>query len=191
MNQDKILKILEKTGAVLTGHFELSSGLHSNQYIQCALALQYPRDASILCEELARKFMNEGITVVAGPALGGIIISYEIGRALKARSVFSERQEGKMVLRRGFKIEPTDRVLVVEDVVTTGGSIKELIGLVRQAKAKIMGAGVIIDRTESRLDLGLRLESLVKLDIETFPAASCPFCRKGEELLKPGSRRLV
>lgn len=188
MNQ-KVLEIFKKSGALLQGHFILSSGLHSAQYLQCALILQEPEYAKAVCAELAEKFKADKPTVVIGPALGGVIVSFEVAKALGVRSIFSEREEGKMTLRRGFDIKPQDKVLVVEDVVTTGGSTKEVIDLVKSKGAQVIGVGAIVDRSAGKAGFGVKFESLLKLDIETFPPDKCPLCKSGTPAVKPGSRR--
>lgn len=188
MTQEKILKIFQETGALLQGHFLLSSGLHSSKYFQCALALQQPRYASLICKELAHKFKDDMVDCLVGLAYGGIIVSYEMARFLKVRSLFTERVEGKMTLRRGFAIHPKERVLVVEDVVTTGGSVKEVIDLINNLGADVIGVGTIVDRTGGRADFSVKYESLVKLDIGNFRPDNCPLCKQGILLVKPGSR---
>lgn len=188
MTQGQIVKVFQKTGALLQGHFLLSSGLHSAKYFQCALILQHPNYASLISKELANKFKDERVDVVVGLAYGGIIVSYEIARHLKVRSLFTERVEGKMGLRRGFCLRPKERALVVEDVVTTGGSVKEVIGLINNLEAKVVGVGAIVDRTGGKVDFGVKYKSLVKLDIENFRPNKCPLCKKKVPLVKPGSR---
>ncbi len=188
LTKKTILNIFNKTGALLTGHFKLSSGLHSEKYLQCALVLQYPKYARLLCSELAKKFKKEKPTVVIGPALGGIIVSYEVARALNCRSIFAERQEGKLILRRNFTIGKKDRALVVEDVVTTGLSTKEVIALVKEAGAKLVGVGSIVDRSSSKIDFGIKFKSLIKVKVNTYTEYDCPLCKKGIPWIKPGSR---
>lgn len=183
------LEIFNKTGAILKGHFALSSGLHSDQYLQCALVLQHPEYCQELCARLGEKFKGEGITAVVAPALGGIIVSYEVARALGVRALFTERKDGKMVLRRGFSLGADDKVLVVEDVVTTGLSTKEVIATVKASGAKIKGVGSIVDRSSSPVDFGVRFESLIKLSVLTFQPSDCPLCKKGTPITKPGSRQ--
>lgn len=190
MDQMQIMKLLKATGALLKGHFELSSGLHSDQYLQCALVLQHPEYASLLCEELASRFKDDLVDVVCGPALGGIIVSYEVARALKARSIFCERQGDLMSLRRGFSVGRNDRVLVVEDVVTTGGSVKEIIKTVRENEGKVVGVGAIADRSNGAVDFDVRFERLLSLDIQNFPPKDCPLCKEGLPIHKPGSRTI-
>lgn len=182
--------ICRLTGALLRGHFRLTSGLHSGHYLQCSKALQYPKYAEILAKELAKPFKKSKITVVAGPAMGGIILSYEVARVLNARAVFAEREDGLMTFRRGFVVTPKDRVLVVEDVITTGGSISEVINLVKQIGAKLVGVGALVDRSPKKLDFGAKFKTLLKVDIETFAPDKCPLCEEGVEILKPGSRKV-
>lgn len=173
---------------MLKGHFKLTSGLHSSQYLQCALVLQNPKYVERLCGELASRFKDDNASVVIGPALGGIIVSYEVARALGCRSIFAERQNGSMALRRGFYIDKKDKILVVEDVVTTGSSTKEVIEIVKKSGAHLAGVGAIVDRSKS-IDFGEKFISLLKVDIPTFNPQDCPLCRDKVELLKPGSRR--
>jgi len=187
--KNKDLEVFDKTGAILKGHFALSSGLHSDQYLQCALVLQHPEHCQRLCSELAERFKNEKITAVVAPALGGIVVSYEVARALGVRSLFTERKDGKMVLRRGFDLNANDRVLVVEDVVTTGLSTKEVIATVKASGAKITGVGSIVDRSSSPVDFGVRFESLIKLNIPAFQPSDCPLCKNSTPITKPGSRQ--
>lgn len=190
MTQKEILGILEKTNALLTGHFKLSSGLHSNRYLQCALALQHPKYAEKLGKALADRFRGENTSCVAGPALGGIIIAHEVAKALKARCVFGEREpeSGKMVFRRGFRLTPQDRVLAVEDVITTGKSIKELIEAIRPSGAAIIGIGALANRSFEEIDFRCPAQSLLKLDIKVYDPQNCPLCKEGIPLAKPGSR---
>jgi orotate phosphoribosyltransferase len=194
-NQDKmsekdVLKLFEQHGALLEGHFKLSSGLHSGKYLQCALVLQYPDAAERLSKALADKFSAKKIDVVIGPALGGITLAYEVARAMGVRGIFTERQDGKMVLRRGFSMSKGERALVVEDVVTTGGSTKEVIGLAKSFGAEVVGVGSIIDRSGSaRIDFGVSFKPLVKMEAEVFEEDKCPLCKKNIPVIKPGSRR--
>ncbi|HAZ10849.1 MAG TPA: orotate phosphoribosyltransferase [Candidatus Omnitrophica bacterium] len=188
MQEKDILKLFTDTGALLSGHFRLSSGLHSGNYFQCALLLQYPDIAEKLCGELASYFKDDKPTCVIAPALGGVIVSYEIARNLKVKSLFTERVEGKMVLRRGFDLKKEDRVLVVEDVITTGLSTNEVLEVVKSKGAKIIGVGCVVDRSGKTLDFGVRLKSLVRLDFPTYRQEDCPLCKKGIKIKKPGSR---
>ena len=189
MKLDEILQIFEKTNALLKGHFKLSSGLHSAQYLQCALVLQHPEYAKKLCSELADRFKSEKPSVVVAPALGGVLVSYEVASALGCRSIFTEREDGKMTIKRGFDIKTSDRVLVVEDVITTGGSTKEVIDTAKQKGARIIGVGAIIDRSCEKIDFGVKFECLAKLDIKTFKPEDCPLCKKAIPVIKPGSRK--
>lgn len=188
MTAKEVLNIFVKKKALLSGHFRLSSGLHSERYLQCALVLQYPDLAQKLCSELAKKFSKGKITAVIGPALGGVIVSYEVARALKTPSLFTEREEGAMSLRRGFTLSKKDRVLVVEDVITTGGSVNEVMRLVKAKGAKIVGLGAIIDRSPDDISLGIPFRSLARIEIKTYSAQKCPLCKKGVAIYKPGSR---
>lgn len=190
MTEKEALKIFESRNALLSGHFRLSSGLHSEKYLQCALVLQHPKLAGKLAEELAKKFSEKGkIDLVVGPALGGITLAYEVARAVGARGIFTERQDRKMVLRRGFTVSPGEKALVVEDVVTTGGSTKEVIELVKAAGAVVEGVGCIIDRSDAKIDFGAEFKSLAKIKIATFEEKDCPLCKSGVPVTKPGSRK--
>lgn len=185
-----IVEMLDKAGAFLKGHFTLSSGLHSSKYLQCALLLRYPAYAEELCGRLASKFKYEKIDLVIGPAYGGIIVAYELARALGVRAIFTERKDGKMLLRRNFNIEKGERVLIAEDVVTTGTSVKDVIKAIKPYKPKIIGVAALIDRSGEKAPFGrIRFESLKKIDIKVYKAKDCPLCEKGVPLTKPGSRR--
>lgn len=187
--EEEILDIFKEKGVLLSGHFLLTSGRHAAYYMQCAQLLQYPDIAGPLCEQLAGNFAGQGINVVVGPAIGAISLSYEIARALGVRSVFAERENGKMTLRRGFEISPEDKVLIVEDVVTTGGSVKEVIALMQEIGAEIAGVAVLVDRSAGKTDLGIPMQALVSLEIESYDEQDCPLCREGKiPSIKPGSR---
>ena len=188
MRPSEVLSLFQGTGALLEGHFLLSSGLHSRQYIQCAAVLQHPTLANRLCGALARGFEPDEISVVAGPALGGIIVSYELARVLGARTIFAERVDGKLVLRRGFHLSPEDRVLIAEDVVTTGGSSMELLDLVRQTGATVVGMAALVDRSGGAAEFPVKFHSLMSMTLKTFSAAMCPLCKEEIPLTKPGSR---
>lgn len=190
MQDKKIVEIFKKTSAFLKGHFRLSSGLHSEGYLQCALVLQYPEYTRALCAELAEQFKKAKPTVVVAPAIGGILVSYEVANALGCRSVFTERENDTMVFRRGFDISASDRILVVEDVVTTGGSTKEVIDAVRQKGSEVVGVGSIIDRSGGTADFGIMFRSLLKLNVKTYKPEECPLCKKGIPVIKPGSRKI-
>ena len=187
---DDILQTFRQAGALLEGHFLLSSGLHSPKYLQCALVLQDPARAERLCGRLARAFADDRAEVVMGPALGGIVVAYELARALGAQALFAEREEGRMRLRRGFRLERGRRVLLAEDVVTTGGSLREVLALAREAGAEVVGVAALVDRTSGRESgFGVPLTALVKLDVPTHRPEECPLCRQGVPLVKPGSRQ--
>ena len=188
MTENEILKIFRDHSALLEGHFVLSSGLHSERYIQCALVLQHPRVAAQLCSELAAKLRHLGASVVAAPALGGVIVSHEVARALGVRALFTERRDGVMTLRRGFSLNPGEPTLVVEDVMTTGGSTRETMACVEQAGGKVVGVGALIDRSGGVLDLGAPREALVTLAVQNYNPADCPLCKSGIPAVKPGSR---
>ncbi len=189
MNENDVLKSFHSEKALLTGHFLLSSGLHSPNYMQCALLLQKPWVASQLCEALAAKLKDQKIDVVIGPALGGIVISYELARALKVRSLFAERVDGSLVLRRGFSLEKNEKVLVVEDVVTTGKSTKEVFDIVAAQGAQVVGVASIVDRTGGHNPFDVPFTPLLKIDIKTYAPEACPLCKEGKTpAVKPGSR---
>jgi orotate phosphoribosyltransferase len=185
----EILNIFRENSALLEGHFILSSGLHSDRYIQCALVLQHPRVAEQLCTELAAKLKHLGASVVAAPALGGVIVAHEVARALGVRAIFTERQVGAMTLRRGFRLEPGEPTLVVEDVITTGLSTRETIHCVEHAGGKVVGVGSLIDRSGGTADLRLPRAALVSLPVKNYKLEECPLCKVGSPAVKPGSRQ--
>ena len=188
MTENEILEVFRRNSALLEGHFILSSGLHSDRYIQCALVLQHPRVAEQLGSELAAKLRHLGASVVAAPALGGILVAHEVARALGLRAIFTERQEGAMTLRRGFSLTAGEPTLVVEDVLTTGLSTRETIQCVERAGGKVVGAGALIDRSGGAADLGLPRAALLTLQIQNYNPAECPLCKSGSPAVKPGSR---
>ncbi|MBI5695669.1 MAG: orotate phosphoribosyltransferase [Nitrospirae bacterium] len=190
-NEGEILNIFRQQGALLEGHFLLSSGLHSETYLQCALVLQNPDMATEMCFKLGGMFRGEKIDFVIAPALGGIIVAHEVAKALGVRALFAERVDGKLTLRRGFTIAPGERALVVEDVVTTGGSTVETMRVVTEAGGVVVGAGSIIDRSGGTAELGVPYKSLVTLSIKSFQPKDCPLCQKGIPAVKPGSRNLA
>jgi len=175
-------------GALLDGHFRLTSGLHSPGYLQCALVLQHPREAEAYGVALAERLRDLGARTVLSPALGGIVIGQEVGRALGVRAIFAERVDGTLTLRRGFSLEPGETVVVIEDVVTTGGSTRETIEVARAAGAHVVGAGAIIDRSGGKQRLDVPFHALAELSLPTYEAASCPLCLAGQPVVKPGSR---
>lgn len=189
-DQNRVLEMFEETGALLRGHFLLSSGLHSPNYLQCARVLQHTDKAGELGRAIAAHFADHRIASVVAPALGGIIIGHEVARGLGAKSIFTERDGGgEMTLRRGFSLENDERVLVVEDVITTGGSTRETIDAVIAAGGKVVGAASIIDRSGGTADVGVPRHSLATLQVETFEAEKCPLCASGSVPVKPGSRK--
>src|SRR5512136_1115936 len=190
MEQEEVLDIYRKTGALLTGHFLLSSGLHSDRYLQSALVLQQPDIATKLCAALAARFKDLRVEAVIAPALGGIFVSHETARALGVRALFAERVNGELMLRRGFSIKPRERVLVVEDVITTGKSTRETIAVVRQAGGDVIAVGALVDRSGGKAELGVPYQSLVTLDVPAYQPENCPMCRTGSTPIKPGSRGL-
>jgi len=194
MTRDELLDLFRRSGALLDGHFRLTSGLHSPGYLQCALVLQHPRDAEALGAALASRARDLAPTVVLSPALGGVVIGQEVGRALGVRAIFAERQDGALTLRRGFSLDDHDRVLVVEDVWTTGGSTRETMQVARAAGAQVVGAASIVDRSPSssaRGDLGVPFAALLQIDLATYESGACPLCGKGLPVVKPGSRALA
>ncbi len=187
---ERTLEILKSANALMEGHFILTSGRHSRQYWQCIRALEYPEFAEELGCMIADLFSDDEVDVVVAPALGGIVIGYEVARALGARSMFAERVDGDMTLRRGFKVAPGERVLIVEDVVTTGGSVREVAALVREAGGEVAGFGFIMDRSGGEADLDGPARALHTATMESFEASECPLCAAGEtEAVKPGSRK--
>lgn len=189
MRAEEVRELLERTGALRKGHFILSSGLHSDTYVQCALVLQYPEYATRLGAALAELFGDLEIETVIAPALGGILVAHEVARRLGVRSLFTERVAGKMELRRGFVLRPGEKVLVVEDVVTTGGSMKEVAAVVEDWGAKVVGFGALVDRSQKPLDLQ-PFRALLRLEVEAWEPSSCSLCREGIPATKPGSRGL-
>ena len=189
MNTEQILEHFRQTDALLEGHFTLSSGLHSPKYLQCALALQYPFDAAKFGAAIAEHYTNEKIETVASPAIGGLIVGYEVAKALNVRFIWTERENGVMTLRRGFSIKKDERLLVVEDVITTGGSTRECIAALGKHGATVVAAASIIDRSNGAADVGVPRISLVSLEVPSYKPEDCPLCANGDEAVKPGSRK--
>jgi orotate phosphoribosyltransferase len=188
MDSATVLDVFRKSGALLEGHFRLSSGLHSDRYLQSALVLQFPDLASALGEAVAERTKHLQASAVMSPALGGIVIGQEVGRALGVRALFAERQDGALTLRRGFTLSPSERVLIVEDVITTGGSTRETVAVAAAAGAQVVGAAAIIDRGSDPARLDLPLYALVQLEVPAYPPDACPLCARRVPLTKPGSR---
>lgn len=188
LSKDDLLRIFKETEALLEGHFKLSSGLHSPNYFQCAKVLQYPNYLERFCGELAAHFRGKDIDKVISPAMGGIVVGTEVGRQMGVRTVFAERTDGAMGLRRGFEIYPNERVLIVEDVITTGGSVREVMEIVKAKGATVAGVGFIVDRSNGKVILSGDQYSLLQLEVVTHSPDDCPLCTAGITLIKPGSR---
>lgn len=192
MTREQMLTIFKESGALLEGHFQLTSGLHSNQYFQCAKVLQYPRYCELLCKGIAEHFAGMNVDVVVAPALGGIVVGQEVGRQLGARTIFAERKDNVMQLRRGFEIKKGERVLACEDVITTGGSVAEVISIARKAGGTVVGGAAIVDRSNGRvklpLDAGGVQYSMLQMDVVAHKPEECPLCARGLPVVKPGSR---
>lgn len=189
MDQQKVIDEFKQTGALLEGHFQLSSGLHSTVYLQCALVLQFPDKAEMFGRAIAEKFASAGIQLVASPAIGGLVIGHEVARALGARFIWTEREAGEMTLRRGFTVSPGERTLIVEDVITTGGSTRETIEALKRAGADVVAAASIIDRSGGGAEVGVPRVALATLQVLSLEPAICDACKLGEPAVKPGSRR--
>jgi orotate phosphoribosyltransferase len=190
LNKEEILKIFRESGALLEGHFILTSGLHSDKYFQCARVFQYPWHAQTLCQDIAGHYRNVRIDAVVSPAVGGIVVGQEIARLLNVRSIFTERVEGKMTLRRGFMVASGEKILVAEDVTTTGGSVKEVMEAVRGHGGKVVGVTGVVDRSGGKAEFGVPYFSLLKMDVMTYQPESCLLCKAGSVAVKPGSRGL-
>ena len=187
LHEEPVLEVFREAGALLEGHFLLTSGLHSPKYLQCARVMEDPACGENLCRQLARAFVGDRIECVVGPAIGGILVAYELARALGVRAVFAERQDGKMILRRGFSIKSGERLLLVEDVVTTGGSLREVQDLMTAAGGQVVAVASLVDRSSGRdAGFGMPLTSLVKVDVPTYTPESCPLCTAGVPLVSPG-----
>jgi orotate phosphoribosyltransferase len=190
MTEEQVRQLLVDTGAILEGHFLLTSGLHSALYVEKFQVLQYPEHTAALCAALAEKFCNAQVELVVGPVTGGILLAHEVGKNLGTRAIFTERENGKMALRRGFKIQPGERVLVVEDIVTTGGSVKEVIEVVRMHGGIPVGVGILVDRSGSQAEFGIPAQALLHLSVEVYQPDVCPLCAQGTAITKRGSRNI-
>jgi orotate phosphoribosyltransferase len=190
MNEAEVRELFVETGAILEGHFLLTSGLHSPLYVEKFQVLQYPKHTERLCAALADRFKDEQVELVVGPVTGGIILAHEVGKHLGTRAIFTERENGKMTLRRGFVIEPGQRVLVVEDIVTTGGSVQEVIDVVREHGGIPVGVGILVDRSGGKADFGIPSQALLHLTVPTYQSDDCPLCQGGVAITKRGSRKL-
>lgn len=188
MNSEQVIDEFRKAGALLEGHFQLTSGLHSTVYLQCALVLQFPEKAESFGRAIAEKYRDDGIELVASPAIGGIVIGYEVARALGARFIWTEREAGEMTLRRGFTVSPGEKTLVVEDVITTGGSTRETIEALQRGGANVVAAASIIDRSGGSADVSVPRMALASLKVLSVDPAVCDACKLGDPAVKPGSR---
>ncbi len=191
MTRDALLDLFRRSGALLEGHFRLTSGLHSAGYLQCALVLQHPQHAETLGRAIAARTRELRPSAVLSPALGGVVIGHEVARALGVRALFAERQDSALTLRRGFMIFETDRVLVVEDVLTTGGSTRETIEVAKAAGGHIVGAAAIVDRSGRTARSDVPFHALLEIDVPTYEPHACPLCAQGLPVEKPGSRPVI
>lgn len=192
ISKERIEEILKETNVLQEGHFLLTSGKHSNKYMQCARILEHPNYTVELCSILANAYKDNNVDIVIGPATGGILFAYEIARQLGVRNLFAERENGKMTLRRGFKVPKGARVLVAEDVITTGGSVKEVIDIVKSQGGQVIGVAVLVDRSNGKIDFGCKLESVYSTEVLSYDPTECPICKDGNlPLVKPGSRVTV
>ena len=190
MTETEILNIFKKTEALFTGHFLLTSRRHSDRYFQCAKDLQYPEYTEQLCKMIVDNFKNEEIDTVIAPAIGGLVVGQEVARQLNKRFIFAEREDKKLTLRRGFTLDENEKVLVCEDVVTTGGSVFEVIEIVKNSKARVVGVGFIVDRSNGKVNFGYPQFSTLKMEVVSYLPDECPLCREDIELVKPGSRKI-
>ena len=189
MTEAEIVNILKESGALLTGHFQLRSGLHSDHFFQAALLLQYPDKAEIVCRHLAEKFRGQEISAVISPAVGGLIVGQEVARALGCKAIFADKEDGELVLKRGFSIAPGEKILVAEDVVTKGGRVQQTIDLVRSKGGDVVGVAVIVDRSGGTASFDVpEFQSALKLTLPTFDPAECPLCAKNMPIDRPGSK---
>ncbi|MEI7707995.1 MAG: orotate phosphoribosyltransferase [Chlorobium sp.] len=188
MSTSAMLDVFKTTGALLEGHFKLTSGRHSNTYFQCAKVLQYPEHLTAVCGEIARHFADKNVETVISPAIGGIVVGTEVGRQLGVKTIFAERKDGVMTIRRGFSLEPDERVLVIEDVITTGGSVAEVIELIKRSGASLVGVGSVVDRSNGRVRLADDHFSVLSMEVISFTPEECPLCKKGVTIDAPGSR---
>ncbi|OGU61794.1 MAG: orotate phosphoribosyltransferase [Ignavibacteria bacterium RBG_13_36_8] len=191
MTNNQILEIFTNTNALLNGHFLLTSGKHSNQYFQCAQVLQYPNHTTVICSAIADFFKDYKIDTVISPAMGGIIVGQEVARQLNKRAIFAEREDKKLTLRRGFTIDSDEKFLVCEDVVTTGGSVFEVMDIVKSHGGIVAGVGVIVDRSNGKVDFGVPQFASLTLKVVTYHPEDCPLCKDNIPVVKPGSRKLI
>lgn len=190
VTEEEAIRLFEEHGVIMRGHFQLTSGRHSPCFLQCSMIMQHPEHLENICRALAARVGQGRVDCVAGPAMGGVILAYEMARALRARAIYAEKSDAGMEFRRGFRLDPGERCLVVEDVITTGGSATRVADLARAAGAEIAGVVALVDRSNGRVDLGVPLIALVRMDIPSYEPTDCPLCRGGIPLEFPkGSRR--
>ena len=189
LSREEIIQIFKDKEVMLEGHFLLTSGRHSDKYMQCAKLFQYADTSELICKQLADQFKDKKIDMVVGPAIGGIIMAYEMGRQFGVKNIFAERENGLMTLRRGFEVPAGTNILVVEDVVTTGGSVREVIALMKERGANVMGVGAVVDRSNGQVDFGCDFRAVLSMEVKSYDPESCPICGSGMPLVKPGSRK--
>jgi orotate phosphoribosyltransferase len=189
LTKDEIIQIFKEKEVMLEGHFLLTSGRHSDKYMQCAKLFQYADISALICRQLAEQFSDKKIDLVVGPAIGGIIMAYEMSRQLGVKNIFAERENGVMTFRRGFEVPEGVSVLVVEDVVTTGGSVREVIALIKENGANVAGVGAVVDRSAGQVDFGCEFRAVLSMEVKSYDPAECPICGSGLPLVKPGSRK--
>ncbi len=191
LTNERVMEILTEAGVLLEGHFLLTSGKHSNRYLQCAKIFRNTKYSEELCADLAERFADDGVEVVIGPAMGAVQMAYEVSRHLHCENFFAERENGEMTLRRGFAVTPGMKCLIVEDVVTTGGSVKEVIKLVQEAGGIVVGVGSIVDRSNGKADFGVPFKPVIQVNVEAWEPENCPLCKAGAgDPVKPGSRKI-
>lgn len=190
LSKEEVIQIFKEKEVMLEGHFLLTSGRHSDKYMQCAKLFQYADISELICKQLAEQFTDMHIDLVAGPAVGGIIMAYEMGRQLGVKNVFAERENGKMTFRRGFAIPQGANVLVTEDVVTTGGSVKEVMELIRAHGGNVVAVGSVVDRSNGKVDFGVPFRAVLSMEVVSYEPNDCPMCREGSPAVKPGSRNM-
>ncbi len=191
LTQEQALNCYKQTGAILKGHFKLTSGRHSDTYMQSAKLFIDTKQSEIVCKALAEKLAGEKIDLVVSPAVGGILMGYEVARQLGVPNIFAERENGEMTLRRGFSVEKGTKVVVVEDVVTTGGSVKEVVKLVQGLGAEVVAVASLVDRSNGAVDFGVKYVNLISMEVVSYDPDECPICKEGKiELVKPGSRQI-
>lgn len=193
MTEQEVKQLLIDTKAILEGHFLLTSGLHSPMYVEKFNVLQHPKYTERLCQELAERFKDQNVELVIGPMTGGILLAHEVGKALGTRAIFTEREKSVMTLRRGFRIEPGTRVLIVEDIVTTGGSVREVVDVVKASQGEIVGVGLLVNRSGGKADFGIpneKVQALLNLTVPTYKPEECPLCKDNVPMTERGSKHI-